>query len=259
MPETASRSAGAATTRGCRQSQSASGPRPGTAATRTRPYRFRSRIGVGLAGGFYPVPHRYDLFLRASCPRSLRISITLGLLGLDGSVATTLLTHPAETPDAFASLRGAYEATVHHYDGPLTAPALRDRWSGRIVSNRTSDILGDLAGPLSCSDGSRPVLHPPALAPEIDTLRDLLDRNVTPAAPAAARSSALSLLEHQLTRTSHALGDDLTAADVDLWVALVPLVPAGTLSAYPRLREYVRRLGDHPAFRGSSGAVPDAA
>ncbi|XES01031.1 hypothetical protein HEP87_61775 [Streptomyces sp. S1D4-11] len=74
-----------------------------------RPHRIRSRIGVGLAGGFYPAPHRYQLYLTEGCPRSLRISVTLELLGLHDSVATTLLTLPAETPDAFAALRGAYE------------------------------------------------------------------------------------------------------------------------------------------------------
>lgn len=120
-----------------------------------RPHRIRSRIGVGLAGGFYPAPHRYQLYVSEGCPRSLRISITLDLLGLRDSVATTLLTLPAETPDAFTALRSAYEATWHHYDGPLTAPALCDRWSGRIVSNHTPDILRDLAGLPTCRDDAR--------------------------------------------------------------------------------------------------------
>lgn len=120
-----------------------------------RPHRINSRIGVGLAGGFYPAPHRYQLYLCEGCPRSLRILITLELLGLHDSVATTLLTLPAETPGAFAALRGAYEATWHHYDGPLIAPALCDRWSGRIVSNHTPDILRDLAGLRTCRDDAR--------------------------------------------------------------------------------------------------------
>lgn len=236
------------------------GLRPRAAAASPRPHPFQSRIGVGLAGGFYPTPHRYDLYLSASCPGSLRISITLDLLGLKDSVATTLLTHPAETPEAFASLRGAYEATVHHYDGPLTAPALRDRWSGRIVSNDTADILRDLAGLLSGHDGACPsALNPPALAPDIDVLRDLLDRDVTPAAQSSGRAAALSLLDRQLATSPYALGEDLTAADVDLWVALVHLGPAGTLCSYPRLRDYVSRLGDHPAFEGRNEALSDAA
>ncbi|MFD7088001.1 glutathione S-transferase family protein [Streptomyces sp. NPDC059896] len=260
MPETASRSSSTATSGGCHENPSASRLRPRGATAPPRPHHFHSRIGVGLAGGFYPAPHRYDLYLSACCPRSLRISVTLDLLGLKDSVGTTLLTHPAGTPDAFASLRGAYEATAHHYDGPFTAPALRDRWSGRIVSNDTDGILRDLASLFSGHDEARPSpLDPPALAPDIDALRDLLDREITPAAQSPGRSAALSRLDRQLAAQPHALGEDLTAADVDLWVALVHLGPAGTLRSYPRLRAYVSRLGDHPAFRSGIEAVPDAA
>ncbi|MEV7085180.1 hypothetical protein AB0O07_04645 [Streptomyces sp. NPDC093085] len=131
----------------------AQGSRP-RAAGSPRPYRFRSRIGVGAAGGFYPAPHRYGLYLSAGCPRSASVSAVLELLGLTGSVAVTVLTDPVRTPDGFASLRGAYEATAHRYDGPLTVPALRDRWSGRIVSNHVPDILRDLAELASGQDGS---------------------------------------------------------------------------------------------------------
>ncbi|MFE9859998.1 cell envelope biogenesis protein OmpA [Streptomyces sp. NPDC005780] len=219
-----------------------------------------SRIGVGLGGGFYPAPHRYELFLSASCPRSLRVSITLGLLGLRDSVTTTLLTHPARTPEAFASLRSAYEATVHHYDGPLTAPALCDRWSGRIVSNHTPDILRDLAGLLSGHDEACPsALHPPALAADIEALRELLDRKVTPSAAPSERSAALDVMERRLSLHPYALGAELTAADVDLWVALVQPGPVNSLCPYPRLQEFVRRLGDHPAFRCAHEVASDAA
>ncbi|MCX4596294.1 glutathione S-transferase C-terminal domain-containing protein [Streptomyces sp. NBC_01549] len=216
-----------------------------------RPHRINSRIGVGLAGGFYPAPHRYQLYLCEGCPRSLRISITLELLGLHDSVAITLLTLPAETPGAFAALRGAYEATWHHYDGPLIAPALCDRWSGRIVSNHTPDILRDLAGLPTCRDDARlPRLHPPALVADIDVLRELLDRDVTPTAPPQARTTALEALDRQLAASAYALGDELTAADVDLWVALTQLGPTESLSGYGRLRDYVHRLDAHPAFHG---------
>lgn len=251
MPETASRSSSTGNSLTC--GSISSGPSP--CATHPRPKiavpssRIHSRIGVGLAGGFYPAPHRYELFLSAGCPRSLRISITLGLLGLRDSVATTFLGHPAGTPEAYASLRGAYEATLHHYDGPLTAPALCDRWSGRIVSNHTPDILRDLAGLLSGHDEARPsALRPPELADGIEALRELLDRDVTPHAGSSERSAALDLLDRSLARRPYALGEQLTAGDVDLWVALVHLGPVDALGDRARLREYVRRLCGHPAF-----------
>ncbi|WP_406471716.1 glutathione S-transferase C-terminal domain-containing protein [Streptomyces sp. NBC_01615] len=209
-----------------------------------------TRIGVGAAGGFYPAPHRYQLYLSLNCPRSLRLSITLGLLGLEDSVATTVVALPAETPDAFASLRSAYEATWHHYEGPLTAPALCDRWSGRIVSNHTPDILRDLAGLLTGHDAaSVPLLHPPARAADIDALRELLDRDVTSAARPAARSATLDLLDRQLAAHTYVLGEELTAADVDVWVALTHLDVPDALARHSHLRAYVRRLAGHPAFQ----------
>ncbi|MEV6731572.1 MULTISPECIES: hypothetical protein [unclassified Streptomyces] len=95
----------------------------------------RGRIGAG----FSPVPHRYRLYLSAGCPRSVRVSAALARLGLEGSVATTVLGPPA----AYTALRRAYEA-AGHYDGTLAVPALCDTWSGRIVGNDTDDILDDL-------------------------------------------------------------------------------------------------------------------
>ncbi|MER7466012.1 hypothetical protein [Streptomyces sp. NPDC097981] len=96
----------------------------------------RGRIGAG----FSPVPHRYRLYLSAACPRSLRVSAALAELGLEDTVATTLL----GTPASYTALRLAYEATGHHYDGTLAVPALCDTWSGRIIGNHTGDILDDL-------------------------------------------------------------------------------------------------------------------
>ncbi|WP_438295433.1 hypothetical protein [Streptomyces sp. HUAS TT7] len=256
MPETVSRMSRTAASTGCQSPAPASLPRPGTITTVPHPRRFRSRIGVGAAGGFYPAPRRYDLFLCGSCPRSLRISITLDLLGLRESVATTLLTSLAATPDGYAELHRAYETTVYHFDGPLTAPALRDRWSGRIVSNHTPDILRDLAGPLAGEEGARhAALRPPHLVADIEALRTLLDRDVTPAAPSSARQAALALLDRSLARHPCALGTELTAADVDLWVALVHLDRDELRCAPPRLGDYVRRLGDRPAFRNAIKTV----
>jgi glutathionyl-hydroquinone reductase len=213
-----------------------------------RPGRtFRSRIGVDVASGFYPAPHRYQLFLSRGCPRSLRVSITLDLLQLNSSVTTVFL----PSPTAAGSLRGAYEATWHRYDGPLTVPALCDRWSGRVVSNHTPDILRDIADHLSEQGCARlPRLRPPALAADIDAIGKLIETDLTPADRRAASLAALDLLDRRLRSGPYVLGEELTAADVDLWVALVQPDTAALLSRYDRLRSYVRRMGGHPAFRG---------
>ncbi|WP_406840363.1 glutathione S-transferase C-terminal domain-containing protein [Streptomyces sp. AHU1] len=261
MPETASRTSSTTGSRPCEPVSLPSTLRlQPAAASPALPHRVDSRIGVGLAGGFYPAPHRYELYLSRSCPLSLRIAITLGLLGPKESVATTLLVDPERTPDAFASLRRAYEATEHHFDGPLTAPALCDRWSGRIVSNHTPDILRDLAGLLSGHTTACPsTLRPPSLGADIEALRDLLDRDVTPSACPPELTAALELLDRRLASGPYVLGDSLTAADVDAWVALTALGRSDALRSHPRLQEYVRRLGDHPAFRRATDVVPLAA
>ncbi|MFD3576969.1 glutathione S-transferase family protein [Streptomyces sp. NPDC058644] len=206
------------------------------------PPPIRSRIGAALAGGFYSAPHRYHLYLSAECPRSLRVSITLDLLGLRDAVTTTLLT-PDTAPAALDELHRCYEATEHHFDGPLTVPALCDRWSGHVVSNHTPDILGDLTDRLAAhGNGPLLALRPPALVTRIDAWHELLAAPLTPA--------TLDRLDHRLASHSYLVGDELTSADVDLWTTLVHRAPEATeaTSPYPHVRTYVRRLHEHPAF-----------
>ncbi|MFE0630753.1 glutathione S-transferase C-terminal domain-containing protein [Streptomyces sp. NPDC058864] len=236
----------------------------------SRPDRFRSRIGVDLAGGFYPAPRRYELFLSPGCPLSQRVAITLDLLGLRDSVVTTPVPAGAAGDTATAALRRAYEATWHRYDGPLTVPALCDRWTGRVVSNHTPDILGDLAGRLGAEVcGSGTPLCPPALLTDIEAVRHTVDSGITRAVQPAADGAppdrdtalrtvhaALGLLEHRLAHGGpHVLGAQLTAADIDVWVALAHLAK-DLLSPYGHLTAYLARLDAHPAFHAQRTAAP---
>ncbi|MER7827404.1 hypothetical protein ABTX85_33115 [Streptomyces sp. NPDC096097] len=99
----------------------------------------RGRIGAG----FSPVPHRYHLYLRVDCPHSRRVTDTLTELGLAASITATVLGADPRAAE-YTALRLAYEAAGHHFDGTLTAPALVDGWSGRVVSDHTPDIVDDL-------------------------------------------------------------------------------------------------------------------
>ncbi|WP_406504969.1 glutathione S-transferase C-terminal domain-containing protein [Streptomyces sp. NBC_00212] len=73
------------------------------------------------------------------------------------------------------------------------------------------------------------------------------------------RQAALALLDSSLARHPYALGTELTAADVDLWVALEHLDRDELRCTSPRLGDYVRRLGEHPAFRSAIKTMYDAA
>ncbi|MDX3534495.1 hypothetical protein PV721_08955 [Streptomyces sp. MB09-01] len=127
---------------------------PHTVLPRTGPAPMRPRRA---GAGFSPVPHRYRLYLRADCPRSRRVAAALAALGIEDSVATTVLGTGTEAGSlvgtgtgcgteaaGHTALRLAYEAAGHHFDGTLTVPALVDTWSGRVVSDHTPDILDDL-------------------------------------------------------------------------------------------------------------------
>lgn len=213
----------------------------------------RNRIGVDLAGGFYPAPRRYRLYLSAGCPDSLRVAVTLDLLGLRDSLPTTVLT--PDRPEDAAELRGYYEAARHRFDGPLTVPALCDQWSGHIVSNHTPDILRDLADHLGTQNGAAlPRLRPAALVRQIDELHEFLAQEVTGRSDTASpdgRHRALALLDRRLASGPYIIGSELTAADVDLWVTLVDPSLADTLRGHERLSAYADRLRRLPAFHAN--------
>ncbi len=220
-----------------------------TFASRTQAPDHRGRIGARLAGGFYPEPHRYELYVSEGCPQSLRVLTTLELLGLGESIASTCLTGLDGDPGRTALAR-AYEASGHHHDGPLTTPALCDRWTGRVVSNHTDDILRDIVCLFGESAIGRDLAPwPAALAREIDSLARLPDGALSP-------SAVQDLLERQLRDQPYVLGDSVTLADVDVWVHLIH-GEGGPLDAgnHPRLCAYARRLGAHPAFRGGQKVV----
>ncbi|WP_059007366.1 glutathione S-transferase C-terminal domain-containing protein [Streptomyces specialis] len=231
--------------------------------------RFRGRIGADARHGFYAAPHRYDLCLSLSCPTCLRVAVTHGLLGLDALMPLVELPAVPGADGGHAALRAAYERTAHGYTGPAVAPALIDRWTGRVVSNHAPDILRDLTDRFGdAGDAGGADLGPgdPALAALCD--RDIGEAAQSAGAPgtgAAERERALRTLlaalgevEERLAGRPFLTGAELTGADVHLWVTLVQLdmVHRWHLDAdavhriadHPRLWAYARRLLGIPAF-----------
>lgn len=235
------------------------------------PPAFRGRIGCDARSGHYAVPRRYRLHLSLSCPRCLRIAVTHSLLGLDDVCPVTLLPAVPDGPDGeYAALRPLYEASAHRYPGAAVAPVLSDDWSGRIVSTHAPDIMRDLARHFGAG---RPDLFPRGADAEIEAVRRLCAHGIDATAQRAGRADAdpeergtalasllrtLGSLEGRLAHQEYLIEDRITAADVELWVALVQLdtvhrwhldaAAVHRIADHPHLWAHARRLTAHTAF-----------
>ncbi|MEU6537882.1 glutathione S-transferase C-terminal domain-containing protein [Streptomyces sp. NPDC047000] len=234
---------------------------------------FRGRIGRDARSGHYAVPRRYRLHLSTSCPDGLRIAVTHSLLRLDDSCPVTLLPAVPDLPGGgHSALLPLYEASAHRHPGPALAPVLSDGWSGRIVSTHAPDIMRDLARRFG---GDRTALYPCGAESETEAVERMCVQGIEGAAQQAGAAGAgpaereaalatlfgtLGALERWLDGQTYVRGDQISSADVELWVALVYLdivhrvhLDAGAVervAAHPALWAYARRLTAHPAFGG---------
>ncbi|KOU61230.1 glutathione S-transferase [Streptomyces sp. MMG1533] len=232
---------------------------------------FRGRIGQDARSGHYAVPRRYRLHLAPACPNGLRIAVVHSLLGLDDACPVTFLDAVPDGPDGgHSALRPLYEASAHRYAGAAVGPVLSDDWSGRIVSTHAADITRDLARHFG---GGRPALYPCGAESEIEAVERLCGQGIEQAAqeagaagsePAARAAGLAGLLEtlgsleRWLVGCDYLIRDQITAADVELWVTLVQLdtvhrhhldaAAVHRIADHPVVWAYARRLATHPAF-----------
>lgn len=241
--------------------------------------RFTGRITD--EGDFTARPFRYHVYGGWFCPWSQRVAITRALAGLEDIVGMSYVDDARDGrgwafrerygPDpvnGFTLLRDVYEATEEGFDGHVCVPALWDRASTRLVSNDCHDIGIDLA--TRFRHLAEPVVetYPQPLRERIEELDRWLGPAVNHGAgaagsPGAARTALLDAFERldgRLSRSRFLLGDDLTEADIRLWVTLVRYdvgvnadraVNPG-LHVYPHLWSYARELYRIPAFHDTT-------
>ncbi|GIF51438.1 putative glutathione S-transferase [Asanoa ferruginea] len=251
-------------------------------------YRFTGRIAAD--GPFPPEPGRYHVYAGWFCPWSQRITITLALTGLTGTVSVSYVDNARDGrgwafrerygPDpvnGFTLLREAYQATEPGFAGLVSVPALWDREKRQLVSNAYPTIELDLA-----TRFGRPVVdvYPAGQRPEIDALDEWIGPSVNHGVGAAATAGpegararaglldAFARLDERLAGQPFLVGDAVTLADIRLWVTLVryDVGPNAQRAIHPGLHEfphlwaYARRLYTIPAFRDttdfSSFALP---
>lgn len=239
-------------------------------------YRFAGRISADGSTPFPAEPGRYHLYSGWFCPWAQRSVLAVELAGITDAVTVSYVDnsrdgrgwafreeHGADPVNGFALLREAFEATEPGFDGHVSVPTLWDRVTGQVVSNDFGLLDIDLASQFG---GSGIDLYPDELRAGIDELDAWILPEVNQTAHLALGDgaqaaeagrvlrSAFDRLEERLGTRRFLLGDQLTLADVRLWVTLVRYDAGAARTGAPRLAEhpvlwgYARELYAVPAF-----------
>jgi putative glutathione S-transferase len=249
-------------------------------------YPFQGRITADGSSGFPAEAGRYHLYVSLACPWAHRSVIVRKLMGLEGVVSLSVVDPvrdgrgwafregPGHGPDpvnGFTLLREAYDATEPGYDGHISVPVLWDRKTSQIVSNNFPDITIDLGSQFGAWAAPGADLYPPPLRAEIDALNDRVYASVNDGVyrcgfagnqdaynvAVAAVFATLDELEERLAGRRYLFGDQITEADVRLWVTLARFdsvyvthfkANVRRIVDYPNLWAYARDLYQHPAF-----------
>ncbi|MEV4896536.1 glutathione S-transferase C-terminal domain-containing protein [Nonomuraea sp. NPDC055795] len=248
-------------------------------------YPFQGRVGTDP---FPAEPGRYHLYAAHLCPWAQRATIVRTLAGLEHVVGLSYVDDERDGrgwafrerrgPDpvnGFAFLEQAYEATEPGYAGHISVPVLWDRAGGRIVSNHYPDITLDLATRFARWSDSPERLYPAELRALIDARNDEIlhrvNRGVSLVGQARTQEeyddlrqrvvAAFESLDAHLAGHRYLVGEQLTEADVRLWVTLARFdlgynpanrISERPLSGFPHLWAYARDLYQRPAFRDTT-------
>ena len=249
-------------------------------------YPFQGRITADGSSGFPAEAGRYHLYVSLACPWAHRSVIVRRLMGLEDVVSLSVVDPirdgrgwafrdgPGYGPDpvnGFTLIREAYDATEPAFVGHISVPVLWDRETSRIVSNNFPDITIDLDTQFGAWATPGAELYPEPLRSEIDALNERVYVSVnngvykcgfagTQAAydtAVTALFATLDELEERLATRRYLLGDQITEADVRLWVTLARFdsvyvvhfkANVRQIVDYPNLWGYTRDLYQHPAF-----------
>lgn len=224
-------------------------------------------------GGFPAEAGRYHLVVALICPWASRTLIGRALKGLT-DVITLSVVEPVLTDQGwrFGDVPGAtrdpligatymhelYTAADPHVNGRATVPVLWDKKRQTIVNNESADILRMLSTGFGALADDRYDLYPRAVRAEIDALGDriypALNNGVYRAGFASSQVAyeeafadvfrMLDELERGLGDRTFLIGDQVTEADIRLFVTLVRFD-----AAYHGLFKCnLRRVADYPGL-----------
>lgn len=243
--------------------------------------------GVTGNGGFQAEPDRYHLYVALICPWASRTLIARKLKGLEVVVSVSVVEpwlldegwHFGDYPGADRDtlnqaewLHQLYTRADAKFTGRATVPVLWDKQTHTIVNNESADIVRMFNSGFGELANQTLDLYPLPLRDEIDRLNAEIYPNLNNGVYRAGFATTqvsyeeavsdvfrqLDKLESHLAQRPFLCGEQLTEADIRLFVTLVRFDAAyhglfkcnlRKLAEYTHLDRYLRQMLAYPGIR----------
>ena len=231
--------------------------------------------GPSGEAGFAAESGRYHLYVSHACPWAHRTIIFRHVKQLASHISVSVV-HPLMLENGWSFDRDAhatgdhllgknYLHEVYTYGHPkasgrVTVPVLWDKYSQKIVSNESSEIIRMFNSAFNEITGNHDDYWPAALRRDIENVNQDIYDNInngvykagfatSPAAyedAVAALFAALDRMEARLHRQRYLLGAQITEADWRFFTTLVRFDPVYV----GHFKCNIRRIADYPALHG---------
>jgi putative glutathione S-transferase len=253
------------------------------------PTTFRDRVTADGKSRFKAEAGRYHLYVALGCPWAHRTLIMRELKGLNDAISVSIVDPimsdrgwlfsdaPGTIPDSVNHaqyLQEIYIKADPKYTGRVTVPVLWDKQSSTIVNNESREIMRMFDVEFAQFATQKIDLYPRNLQQQIDEIIDAIylpiNAGVYRAGFATSQAAyeeavselfdSLSLWENTLSKQRYLCGNQLTEADICLFVTLYRFdsVYYGHFKCnlwriidYPNLWNYLKDLYQRPEFKAT--------
>lgn len=239
---------------------------------RIRTQFFRSWITADGSSGFKAEPNRYHLYVSYACPFAHRTLLALRLKKLDNVISMSVLNPDWGSPQGWVFsgwsestldtvnghqyLYQVYQQAKPDFTGKVTVPVLWDKKQRTIVNYESAEIMRMLNNEFNAFGDATVDLYPQELRADIDEVNAFVAEHVNNGVYNAGFAStqenydvaidvlfdALDTLELRLSNRQFLVGEQLTEADLRLFVTLARF----DVAYYSALNCNLRRLVDYP-------------
>lgn len=247
-----------------------------------RPTTFRNKISNDPDAKFKPEAGRYHLIGSLACPWFSRVLAMRSIKGLQDVIPLTVVHHhmddmgwrfvseededkpPLTTPDplfGFSRIREFYFKAEPDYAGRFTVPVLWDTELNTIVNNESSELIVMLNSEFNAIAKNPEIdLYPEHLREEIDKVSESFYNSVNNGVYRcgfARKQQAYDIavdelfdkldeLEVHLSKNRYLVGNQLTLADIRLFVTLIRF----DIVYITHFKTNKKKIADYPALRG---------